>query len=291
MVDHVVQDFEDDHIFDQEQLDDSDYEEEDHGHENETRQFKCLTESQRQNIYKALLEKSSNGKMKRNTTAIVAEKFQVNRQAVQRVWKRAKKCRENGIPDDVSSKKSKNCGRKRLQADLSQITSVPLHKRSTIRSLSESIGVNKSTLHRWFKDGQIRRHSNSLKPLLKQANKEERLRWCISMLDPHTLPNDPKFIEMRNIIHSDEKWFNATRKDKKFYLLPEDEDPHKIVQNKNSIQKIMFLSLVTLPWFDDVGNCTFDGKIGIWPFVKKVLCQIFVELCLFHWSDSFNLCM
>lgn len=158
---------------------------------NKTRQFKCLAESQRQKTYIALLEKTSNRKLKRNTTTIVAEMFQVSRQTVQHVSKGVKNCRANGILDDVSSKRAKNCGRKTLKVDLSQITSIPLHKRSTIRSLAESPGVKKSTMQRWFEDGQIKWHSNSLKPLLKQAKKEKRLRWCISLLDPHTLPNDP----------------------------------------------------------------------------------------------------
>jgi hypothetical protein len=30
---------------------------------------------------------------------------------------------------------------------------------------------------------------------------------------------------MENIIHIDEKWFNVTKKDKTYYLLPEEEDP------------------------------------------------------------------
>jgi len=32
------------------------------------------------------------------------------------------------------------------------------------------------------------------------------------MIDPSSLPNDPKFILMDNIIHVNEKWFNAFKK-------------------------------------------------------------------------------
>jgi hypothetical protein len=32
----------------------------------------------------------------------------------------------------------------------------------------------------------------------------------------------------------------------------------------------MFLAAVARPRFDDDGVCTFDGKIGIWPFVERV---------------------
>ena len=162
------------------------------------------------------------------------------------------------------------CGRKKMQVDLSEVLNVPLHRRSTIRSLAKAIGVKRSTLHRRFKEGLLRRHSSTLKPLLREENKKARLRWCVSMLDHQTLPNEPKFIEMYNIIHMDEKWFNITSKYKKYYMLPEEDDPHRVVQNKNSVGKVMLLSAVARPIYDDDGNCIFDGKLGVWPFVRKV---------------------
>jgi len=84
------------------------------------------------------------------------------------------------------------------------------------------------------------------------------------------LPNDPKFIDMIYIIHSDEKWFNASKKRETYYLLPDEEDPHRTVQNKKSIAKVMVYSGVGMPMFDAAGNCTFDGKLGVWPFVRKL---------------------
>lgn len=171
---------------------------------------------------------------------------------------------------DVRSRKSKNCGRKKIQVDLSNVVRVPLHKRTTIRSTATEIGVKKSTLYRWLKEGLLRRHSSTLKPLLREDNKKERPQWYVSMLDRRTLPNEPKFMEMQNIIHVGEKWFNATAKNKTYYMHLDEDDPHRTVQNKNSIDKIMFLTAVSRPIFDDEGNCIFDGKIGVWPFVRKV---------------------
>ena len=34
--------------------------------------------------------------------------------------------------------------------------------------------------------------------------------------------------------------------------------------------KVMFLAAVARPQFNDNGECVFDGKIGMWPFVHKV---------------------
>jgi len=228
-----------------------------------------LIDAQRQGIYEALLEKSNRGKLKRNATNIVAQMFQVSKYQVQRVWRRVKQCRAQGILVDVRSRR-KNSGRKRIQINLSDVVRAPLHKRRTIRSLAKAIGVKKSTLHRWFKEGLLRRHSSTLKPLLTEENKKDRLRWCLSMLDQRTLPNDPKFIEMYNIIHMDEKWFNTTCKYINYYMAPDEDDPHRTVHNKNRIGKVMLLAAVGRPIYDDAGNYIFDGNLGVWPFVIKV---------------------
>lgn len=94
------------------------------------------------------------------------------------------------------------------------------------------------------------------------------------MLDVATLNAEPRFIDMQNIVHIDEKWFNATMKNKTFYLVFNEDEPVRCVQNKNAIDKVMFLSALAKPRYDEEGNCYFDVKIGIWPFVRKVKSQL-----------------
>jgi len=60
------------------------------------------------------------------------------------------------------------------------------------------------------------------------------------------------------------------RRGRHITFLPDEEDPHRTVQNKNSIEKVMLYSGVAKPRFDASGNCTFDGKLSVWPFVRKV---------------------
>ena len=95
------------------------------------------------------------------------------------------------------------------------------------------------------------------------------------MIDSRSVSVDPTFVDMSNIVHIDEKWFNAPKKIKKFYLLLEEEDPLLTVQNKNSVNKLIFLATVGKPKLDLQGNCRYDGKIGIWPFVTKVILDFF----------------
>jgi len=185
-----------------------------------------------------------------------------------------------GIPVDVSSKRPKNCGRKKIQVELSMVVDIPLNRRGTIRSLAHTLQINKTSLHRLFKEGLLRRHSNALRPYLKEENKQARLRWVLSKLDANTLPNNPKFQDMKNIIHSDEKWFNGTQKIKTMYLHPDEDDPHRTVQNKNAIHKVMFYSAVGRPRFDDEGRCYFNGLVCLWPFVRKVLVILYIVLAI-----------
>jgi hypothetical protein len=98
------------------------------------------------------------------------------------------------------------------------------------------------------------------------------------MIDVDTL----HFIPMRNIVHSDEKWFDTTKRAKKFYMLPEEEDPHRTIHNNNSIPKCMVLCVVIEPRYDDNGKCYFDGKLGIWPFMRQVylITKAYVIICI-----------
>jgi hypothetical protein len=80
------------------------------------------------------------------------------------------------------------------------------------------------------------------------------------MLEEYSWPNQPKFKYLDNVIHVDEKWFYMTKKCRNFYLLPGEEDSYRTVQNKNSIDKIMFLVGVAQPRFDNEGNCIFMAK-------------------------------
>ncbi|XP_010462700.1 PREDICTED: uncharacterized protein LOC104743302 [Camelina sativa] len=185
---------------------------------------------------------------------------------VQRIWKQAKDT-SNGEEVNVSHKKSGRCGRKRITLDLDQVQEIPFHKRTTLRSLSMGLGIAQSTLHRHVKEGTIRRHTNAIKPSLKDENMKARLKFCVSMLEKDTLIHGPKFVDMYNIVHIDEKWFYMTKKTEKYYLLPEEEVPHRTCQSKNYIGKVMFLAAMARPRFDEEGNETFSGKIGVFPFV------------------------
>ncbi|WOH11073.1 hypothetical protein DCAR_0830552 [Daucus carota subsp. sativus] len=184
---------------------------------------------------------------------------------VQRIWKRSKES-PNG---DVSHRRTKNSGRKKIQIDLAQFRNILLTQRTTIRGAANALNVSTSKLHRCLKEGEIRRQTNDIKPLLKEENKKARLKFCLSVLDKDSLHHEPKFIDMDNIIHIDEKWFHLTKKFETYYLVLDEDVPHRTCKNKNFVGKVMFLAAIARPRFDSEGNITFSGKVGIWPFVTK----------------------
>ena len=227
---------------------------------------KDYTNAQRWAVYNVLLQKSVNGKLGKITTKEVSNLLSINIRTVQRIWKTAKDT-PAGVLVDVSQRRKKKCGRKKIPIDIQKIIDIPLHRRTTLRTLAEALGISYTTLYRRVKEGLIRRHSNALKPHLKEENKVARLRFCLSMLDPHSLNHEPKFIDMYNVVHIDEKWFYMTKRSENYYLLPDEDDPVRTCQSKNFIGKVMFLAAMARPRFDDEGNETFSGKIGVFPFV------------------------
>lgn len=72
---------------------------------------------------------------------------------------------------------------------------------------------------------------------------------------------------MYYFVHIDEKWFYVTKK--KYYLRPIEVDPLRSCQSENYVGKVMFLVAMARPQFDDVGNETFSGIIGVLPLVYE----------------------
>jgi hypothetical protein len=53
-------------------------------------------------------------------------------------------------------------------------------------------------------------------------------------------------------------------------MVPGEPLPERLAGHKSHILKVMFLATIARPIYNETGKCTFDGKIGIWPFVERV---------------------
>jgi hypothetical protein len=143
-----------------------------------------LSDQQRYAAYVAMhsLCMRNGGKFQRNDKKNVAAFFQADIQIIQRIWKIAMRQIAEGLEVDVSNKRKGRSGRKPINIDLSSVPSIPLNRRSTIRSFAWQLGVSPSTLFTRFKAKYIKRVSNYVKPLLTENNMLARLKFCLSML-------------------------------------------------------------------------------------------------------------
>jgi len=220
----------------------------------------------RQQVYQALLMRSNNGKLGKHDTTIVGEQFGMKIRTVQRIWKQGKDQLRQNIPVMVPNLKKGRSGHKAIPFDLERLGDIPLKQRMTIEDVSSRLGINKCRIQRYLKKGLLRRHSSSIKPYLTDANKKTRLKWCIDMIE-QGLVDDPKFKDLFDFVFIDEKWFYLHQTSERYYLLPEEDEPHRTCKNKNYIPRIMFLCVCARPRFRN-GECVFDGKIGCFPLVN-----------------------
>jgi hypothetical protein len=151
--------------------------------------------------------------------------------------------------------------------DISKLQDIPLPSRTTIEDVAKHLGVSKAKVQRMKREGLIKRISNTIKPYLTDKNKKDCLKWCLSMLAPRSVPNDPVFKGLFDYVFIDEKWFYITRKTLRYYIISGEQQPTRTCKNMNYIPKIQILTVLARPRFDSNGNCTFDGKIGCFPFV------------------------
>ncbi|KAL2930800.1 Chaperone protein HtpG [Bienertia sinuspersici] len=198
--------------------------------------------------------------------AEAAPKFGLHRNTISPLWKKRKISVETNTPMDLHPKYAGNTGPHNQPILPQSILGIPVGLRTTYRDLGHALQKSASTIHRHMKQGEIRPHSNPLKPGLTEANKRARLMYCISKIIPGTLQTNPTYIPMENIVHIDEKWFYLTRKNHHMLLAPKEKNPHRTARSKNFIPKIMFMSAVMRPRWNQDGSCKNSGKLGIWPF-------------------------
>lgn len=231
-----------------------------------TRRRRDITEEQSKQIYQTLLAKSMNGKLGKNVTKEVAAQFGVHVRTVQRLWHDGKTYLSQGISVNVGPKKRGRSGRKPTPVNLEELRSVDLKNRTTLEDVCKILSISKSKLLKHIRQGDVKRHTNSIKPHLTDANKKARLQWCVDMLEHESLQVSPRFKSLFDHVFIDEKWFFLTRKSERYYLLPDEDEPLRTCRSKNNIPKLMFLCVTARPRFEN-GVCTFDGKIGCFPLV------------------------
>jgi hypothetical protein len=255
------------------------------------RKRKDLTKDQIKTVVSFLTDNSKvkDGKRVPNFGAFAAAAKKVdppvNSTIISRIWKRASKNRHDGSKQAYRATPEKvgKCGRKekydryQLMADMLEI---PIEKRQSYSALAAELRVPQTTLHRIVTKEKdvIVPHTNAIKPLLTEENMMTRVYYCWDHIDRPfqgqvTAQANFLYDDFYKTIHLDEKWFFISQEKFRYYLVHGEKPPVRKVKHKSHILKIMFLAAVARPRFNAAGECTFDGKIGIWPFVKQVAAQ------------------
>ena len=228
---------------------------------------KRLTNLEKDQIVHLLSINYNNNKLKKGMISKIASEYAVSRMTISNIWKVVLQSIKIGEHPNVQRKyKGGNQG---YVLDLEKVRSIPLHLRTNIRTLACQLSACKSTVHRLIQKGKIKSHSNALKPYLTVPNMESRMKFVLNHIESSTLRTNPTYVGMFSIVHIDEKWFYMTRTSQKYYLLPSEPEPHRTSKSKRFITKVMFMSAVARPRYDKDGICTFDGKIGIFPFTVE----------------------
>ncbi|XP_063942703.1 uncharacterized protein LOC135150363 [Daucus carota subsp. sativus] len=225
---------------------------------------KRLTDSEKRKISQHLSLNYNKNQLKCGKINQLAKDYGVSRITIWKIWKVVlKSIKEGHLPDVDRRYKGANV---KIQMDLEKVKSIPLKLRTNIRTLACQLGASKSMVHRLVRKGKIKSHSNALKPFLTSSNMVDRVKFVLNHIEPLTLYTSPSYVGMYNVVHIDEKWFYMTRHAQKFYMLPCEEELHRTCKSKRFITKVMFMSAIARPRYNEDGVCTFDGKIGIFPF-------------------------
>ncbi len=146
-------------------------------------------------------------------------------------------------------------------------------ERTCIRDIATCLDLAPTTVWRLIQRGEIKAHSNPLHPSLTDANKARRVEWILSLIQEDTIHHHPMYKAMYDFIHIDEKWFYLTKKTQRVYLSNKEKIPYRAGKSSKFIPKAMFLGAVARPKWNQHGQCIFDGKIGIFPFINRVAAQ------------------
>ncbi|XP_042056497.1 uncharacterized protein LOC121801104 [Salvia splendens] len=220
-------------------------------------------------IAQRLLQLSYEGKVAYGGFVKTAKDFGVSTKTVHRIWAETSHQIQLGVPVSIQDRVKGFKRKDRIQLDSNRVRALSFLERSTIRKLAAKLELSKSAVGRKVKAGELRPHTNAVKPQLTAANKLARMKWGLIHVQPQVHNGMLKYHTMHNVVHIDEKWFFMTKTTDRYYLLPDEDEPYRSCKSKRFITKVMFMCAVCRPYFGEDGDVIFDGKIGIFPFTTK----------------------
>lgn len=161
-----------------------------------------------------------------------------------RVWKHA---RESTARDCTfeSPLLMRRTGRRRiaLSRALEKLRGVDQAARSSVRAAAAINGLTPATLYRPVTQGKLEVATTVAKPLLTTGNRQQRLSFCLNIINPTTF----LYGNMFDIIHSDRNLFYTTDVWGKVYLRSGNPRPLPVLKSKRFVPEVMMLVAVARP--------------------------------------------
>ncbi|GMF33901.1 unnamed protein product [Phytophthora fragariaefolia] len=124
-----------------------------------------------------------------------------------------------------------------------KLKAFPLEDRQDIQHAACAAGVSRYMVAELLRQGLLKRRTGRVKSALTDDNKLRRVEYALSYLDDASRFFEP----MLDVVHVDEKWFNADKDKRSYILLDGEEPPQRSRQSKRFIPKTMFLAAVARP--------------------------------------------
>lgn len=263
------------------------------------RQYRTTVFADRYAIFYACRSTMVNGHLKIGIQKELAKQLGISRITVSRQWCRMKDklapllsnqpedehgkiIQQNALFLFGDGKSLRKKGKYKYNRDelREQIKLIPFKSRRSVRKLAAKMGMAPSTMDKYLhprledEEALIIRHISKLKPTLTDKNKEERYLYALDQLNGATLHLvRPKFQDMMDRVHIDEKWFHMCQDGEGYLLVADEEPPERHVKHKGYIGKVMFLCAQARPRWDHHTNSQWDGKIGMWPIGNYTVAQ------------------
>ena len=144
------------------------------------------------------------------------------------------------------------------------VKAVPFHFCKNVRTLAYKVGIHKSNIHDALKKGLLKHTQNTIRPILTDKNKADRVVYCCSFVQ------DGQFVDMLERVDIDEKWFYMTEVATSYILVPGETPPHRTCKHKSHIEKVMCRTAVAGPRQNPQNGEWWYRKIGTWFFVEQI---------------------
>ncbi|CAH9071115.1 unnamed protein product [Cuscuta europaea] len=139
---------------------------------------KNLSDAERESIVNIFREKRHRlgGTLQKGFISKTAAAYNVNKKTMSRIWSIARKQIQLQTVINVKSKRWGKKRRPKKEINNTIVSQIPLKQRTNIRRLVKALQMGKTTVHKALKRGELRSHSNAIKPYLTEENKRNRLR-------------------------------------------------------------------------------------------------------------------